>query len=77
MNEKSSGDNAKNTPPLQNFFPVFEGGGYLKVFDDPTLKGGYLKEFFSTQENTHKWENLPTNIRIIFNFIVKIAYVWT
>ena len=33
-----SRDNAKNTP-LQTDFGFFEGG-YLKVFDDPTLKGG-------------------------------------
>ena len=38
----------KNTPPLQNDFGVFEGGGILRLFDDPTLKGGGIlrKVFF-------------------------------
>ena len=34
-------------PPLQNDFRVFEGRGYFKVFDDPTLKGGILRIFLS------------------------------
>ena len=28
-------------PPLQRVFGRLEGGGILRLFDDPTLKGGY------------------------------------